>query len=156
MNTFLVVLLLVFGVALMVLELFFIPGIGAAGFFSVASMAAGVGLAYVKISPLAGHIALICVVVLLIIAIWLFLSGRTLQKISLKTEISSKIDLVSDLHIQPGDRAVTSSRLAPMGAIRLENGKEVEAESISGFIDPKITVEIVRIEGNTAIVRSVD
>ena len=73
MNTFLVVLLLVFGVALMVLELFFIPGVGVAGIFSVVSMAAGVGLAYIKISPLAGNIALICVLVLLIIAIWLFL-----------------------------------------------------------------------------------
>ena len=153
MNTFLVVLLLVFGVALMVLELFFIPGVGVAGVFSVVSMAAGVGLAYIKISPLAGNIALICVLVLLIIAIWLFLSGRTLQKLSLKTEISSKIDLVDSLHIQIGDQALTSSRLAPMGKVTLQTGEEVEAESLDGFIDPKTPVEIVRIEGNTVVVK---
>ena len=97
-----------------------------AGVFSVVSMAAGVGLAYIKISPLAGNIALICVLVLLIIAIWLFLSGRTLQKLSLKTEISSKIDLVDSLHIQVGDQALTSSRLAPMGKVTLQTGEEVE------------------------------
>lgn len=137
----------------MVLELFFIPGVGAAGVFSVLSMAAGVSLAYLKLGPLAGNIALVCVLVLLVVAIWLFLSGRTLQKLSLKTEISSTLDRVADLHIQIGDTAVASSRLAPMGMVTLQSGDEVEAESIDGFIDPKTTVEIVRINGNTVIVR---
>ena len=90
---------------------------------------------------------------LLIIAIWLFLSGRTLQKLSLKTEISSKIDLVDSLHIQVGDQALTSSRLAPMGKVTLQTGEEVEAESLDGFLDPKTPVEIVRIEGNTVVVK---
>lgn len=152
MNIFLVTLLVVFGVALMVLELFFIPGIGAAGVFAVVSMAAGVALAYVKISPLAGNITLVAVLLLLLIAIWLFLSGKTLDKISLKTEISSKVDLVSELNIQPGDKAVTSSRLAPMGKVMIHE-HEVEAESIVGFIDPQTEVEIVRIEGNTVVVK---
>lgn len=152
MNLFLVCLLVVFGVALMVLEMFFIPGIGVAGVFSVISMAAGVALAYLKISPLAGNITLVAVLLLLIIAIWLFLSGKTLDKISLKTEVSDKVDLVSKLHIQPGDRAITASRLAPMGKVRIGDS-EVEAQSMGEFIDQAKPVEIVRVEGNVVLVR---
>lgn len=151
MNLFLVCLLVVFGVALMVLEMFFIPGIGVAGVFSVISMAAGVALAYLKISPLAGNITLVAVLLLLIIAIWLFLSGKTLDKISLKTEVSDKVDLVSKLHIQPGDRAITASRLAPMGKVRIGDS-EVEAQSMGEFIDQAKPVEIVRVEGNVVLV----
>lgn len=152
MNLFLVCLLVVFGVALMVLEMFFIPGIGVAGVFSVISMAAGVALAYLKISPLAGNITLVAVLLLLIIAIWLFLRGKTLDKISLKTEVSDKVDLVSKLHIQPGDRAITASRLAPMGKVRIGDS-EVEAQSMGEFIDQAKPVEIVRVEGNVVLVR---
>lgn len=152
MNIFLVTLLVVFGVALMVLELFFIPGIGAAGVFGVVSMGAGVALAYMRISPTAGNITLVAVVVLLIVAIWLFLSGKTLDKISLKTEVSGKVDLVSDMQLQPGDKAVTSSRLAPMGKITVGE-KEVEAKSTGEFIDQATAVEIVRMEGNVAVVK---
>lgn len=155
MDIFLVILLVVIGVALMVLEMFFIPGIGAAGVFSVASMGAAVALAYIKLSPLAGNITLVAVMLLLIVAIWLFLSGKTLDKIALKTEVSSQINLVSDLEIKAGDRAVTTSRLAPMGKVVIGE-KEVEAESISGFIDQKKEVEVVRVEGNTVVVRSVE
>lgn len=152
MNMFLVILLVVFGIALMVLEMFFIPGFGVAGVFSLFSLAGSVALAYLKISPAAGNITLIAVLLLLLVAIWLFLSGKTLDKMSLKTEVEKKVDLTSGMDLHPGDRAVTSSRLAPMGKIRIAD-KEVEAKSTGEFIDQETTVEIVRIEGNIALVK---
>lgn len=152
MNTFLVVLLVVFGVALLVVEIFLIPGIGAAGIFGVVSMAVAVGLAYVTISPLAGHVTLCAVILLSAAAIYAFVKSKAIEKMALKTDISAKVDLISGLDIHVGDTAITSSRLAPMGKIRVGDA-ELEAKVLSDFIDPETTVSIVRIEGNIVVVK---
>lgn len=152
MNIFLVVLLVVFGVALLVAEVFLIPGIGASGIFGVVSMGAAVALAYVMISPVAGHVTLCTVVLLSAAAIYAFVKSKAIEKMALKTDISSKVDLLSGLDIHVGDTAITSSRLAPMGKIRVGD-TEVEAKSQGDFINTGITVSIVKIEGNIVVVK---
>lgn len=152
MNTFLVVLLVVFGVALLVVEIFLIPGIGAAGVFGIAGMVGAVVLAYMSISPMAGHVTLCAVILLSASSVYAFVKSKAIEKMALKTDISAKVDLVSGLDIHEGDTAVTSSRLAPMGKIRVGN-TEVEAKVLSDFIDPETPVSIVRIEGNIVVVK---
>lgn len=151
MNIFLVSLLVVFGVALMVLELFLIPGFGIAGVCSLLSCAAGVVLAYMRISPMAGHLTLIAVFILLGLSILIFLRSRSLDKMALKTDITDRVDLTSGLDIKPGDKAVTISRLAPMGKI-LVDGHELEAKSTGDFVAQQQEVTVVRVEGNTIVV----
>ncbi|MCQ2335117.1 MAG: hypothetical protein MJZ89_04655 [Paludibacteraceae bacterium] len=152
MDLFLVCLLAIVGVLLMVLELFFIPGVGFAGIASVGVCAGAVALAYVRISPLAGHLTLLLSLLALAVLIAFFLRSRTLDKMSLKTDISDKVDLTSSLHIEIGDKLQTCSRLAPMGKV-IADGQEVEAKSLGEFIDPDTTVEVVRVEGNTIVVK---
>jgi len=155
MYIFLVSLLLLFGVALVVAEIFLIPGIGFAGFFGFLSLAASVTLAYMYISPLAGHITLCAAILMALVAIYAFLRGRTLEKMALKADINARVDLVSGLDIHVGDVVRTSSRLAPMGKVRIED-RELEAKSIGAFIDPETPVSIERIEGNVVIVKPVE
>jgi len=155
MYIFLVSLLLLFGVALVVAEIFLIPGIGFAGIFGFLSLAASVTLAYMYISPLAGHITLCAAILMALVAIYAFLRGRTLEKMALKADINARVDLVSGLDIHVGDVVRTSSRLAPMGKVRIED-RELEAKSIGAFIDPETPVSIERIEGNVVIVKPVE
>lgn len=154
MYTFLVILLVVFGVALLVAEMFLIPGIGAAGVFGACSLAASVALAYITISPMAGHVTLLAVLLLCAAAVYAFLKGKTLDKMALHTDVNAKVDLLADLSVQEGDVVTTSSRLAPMGKVRVGN-TEVEAKSLGDFIDPETAVSIVRIEGNVLVVKPV-
>ena len=152
MNILLIIILALCGVALLVVEIFLIPGVGMAGIAGIVSMVAAVVCAYFYIGPMAGHITLGCMLVLSALSVWLFLKNRTLEKMALKTDITSKVDLVSELNVNVGDTGKSISRLAPMGKISV-NGKEIEAKAVSAFIDPGTEVEITAIEGNTAIVK---
>ena len=152
MYTFLVALLLVFGVALVVAEIFLIPGMGFAGIFGFLSVAASVTMAYVYISPLAGHITLCAAIGIAAICSVVFRRGKTVEKMALMTEIAGKVDLLSGLDVKVGDVVKTCSRLAPMGKVRI-GSTEVEAKSMGEFIDPEKPVSIEKIEGNIVLVK---
>ena len=154
MYEFLVALLLIFGVGLIIAEIFLIPGIGFAGIFGFLSLAASVALAYVYISSLAGHITLCASVVVAAICIYLIFKGKTLDKMALKTDINARVDLVSGVDVKVGDVVTTSSRLAPMGKVRI-GSTELEAKSTGEFIDPETPVSIEKIEGNIVLVKPV-
>ena len=152
MYTFLVVLLLLFGVALVVAEIFLIPGLGFAGIFGFLSIVASVAMAYIYISPMAGHITLCAAVLVAAFAIYTFLRGKTLDKMALKTDVGGRVDLVKGVDVHVGDVVVTTSRLAPMGKVRVGD-TELEAKSMEAFIDPETPVSIEKIEGNVLVVK---
>lgn len=152
MDILLVVILGICGVALLLVEIFLIPGIGFAGIAGLGSMVAAVVCAYHYIGAFAGHITLAAMLVLAAVAAWLFLRSRMLERMALQTEISSKVDLVPLQGIEKGTRGITVSRLAPMGKVHIGE-QDYEAKSVDAFIDPNTEVEVVRVEGNTVIVK---
>ena len=96
MNILIVVLLVLFGVALLVAELFLLPGFGIAGIAGFLSLGGAVAMAYLRLAPVypwAGHITLLVSVVLTAVAIWLFLRAKTIDKIALDTTIDSSVSL---------------------------------------------------------------
>jgi len=95
MDLFLIILLGVFGIILLLLEMFLLPGFGIAGISGFACLISSVVVAYIKIGALAGHITLLAVVVLCALAIWGFLRSKALEKMSLDTTIDSKVDLAT-------------------------------------------------------------
>ena len=154
MNTLSVVILIVVGVALFVVELFLIPGFGMAGVAGFLSMAAGVVCSYVYLGATAGHLALSGSVLLCAFAVYMFVRCRALDKMALRENINSKVDLMRDTNIEVGDTGVAVSRLAPMGKVRVGQA-EVEAKSSDDFIDQGTQVQVQAIEGNKIIVKSI-
>lgn len=152
MNTLLVVILIVAGVALLVTELFLIPGFGIPGIAGFLAIAGGVFCAYWYLGPVAGHITLGASILLCAVAIFLFYRSKALDKMALQENINSKVDLMEGTGIQPGDKGITVSRLAPMGKVRIGN-TDIEAKSYEAFIDQQTEVEVVATEGNTIIVK---
>ena len=93
MNIFLVVLLVLAGVALLLMEMFLLPGFGIAGIGGFGCLIASVVLAWLWIGHLAGYITLAACLVLSGLAIWGFLRSKALDKMALDSKIDSHVEM---------------------------------------------------------------
>ena len=96
MNTVLVVLLVLAGVALLLMEMFLLPGFGIAGVSGFACLAGAVVMAWIKFGHVAGLITLGACVILSGFAIWGFLRSHALDKMALDTKIDSQVKLANN------------------------------------------------------------
>jgi len=96
MNIFLVVLLVLAGVALLLMEMFLLPGFGIAGIGGFGCLIGAVVLAWMTIGHVAGLITLGACVVLTGLAIWGFVRSRALDKMALDTKIDSHVELANN------------------------------------------------------------
>jgi membrane-bound ClpP family serine protease len=98
----LTIILVLFGVGLLLAEMFLLPGFGIAGVFGLASLVAAVVIAYLKLVVFwawAGHVTLLACVVLCAIAICVFVKSKTMDKMALDAKIEGGVDMPS-----PGKR----------------------------------------------------
>jgi len=96
MNVFLVVLLVLAGVALLLMEMFLLPGFGIAGVSGFACLVGAVVVAWMVIGKLAGYITLAACVVLSGLAIWGFVRSNALDKMALDTKIDGHVELANN------------------------------------------------------------
>ena len=96
MNVFLVVLLVLAGVALLLAEMFLLPGFGIAGVIGFACLLGAVVVAWLLLGRMAGYITLGACVLLSGLAIWGFLRSRALDKMALDTKIDSHVELANN------------------------------------------------------------
>ena len=96
MNVFLVVLLVLAGVALLLMEMFLLPGFGIAGVSGFAALVGAVVLAWLKLGQVAGLITLGACVIVTALAIWGFLRSRALDKMALDTKIDGHVELANN------------------------------------------------------------
>ena len=93
MDIFLVVLLVLAGVALLLMEMFLLPGFGIAGVSGFGCLIGAVVVAWIKIGALAGYITLASCLVLSGLAIWGFLRSNALDKMALDSKIDSHVEM---------------------------------------------------------------
>ena len=94
----LTIILVLFGVGLLLAEMFLLPGFGIAGIFGLASLVAAVVIAYLKLVALwawAGHVTLAACVLLCAIAVWMFVKSKAMDKMALDTKIEGGVDMPS-------------------------------------------------------------
>lgn len=94
----LTIILVLFGIGLLLAEMFILPGFGIAGIFGLASLIAAVVIAYLKLVALwawAGHVTLAATVVLCAIAVWVFVKSKAMDKMALNTKIEGGVDMPS-------------------------------------------------------------
>lgn len=151
MDWLIVCALIVIGLVLLLLEMLVISGSFVAGLLGVVSMIAGVYLGYVFYGVPAGHWILVVVAGLSVLAIVYILRASTWKKLGLNAELKDSVEGV-DSSLKEGDIAVAAGRLAPMGNVRIGN-ELVEAESISGYVEPNQEVIVVKVLKNKIIVK---
>ena len=96
MNVFLVVLLVLAGVALLLMEMFLLPGFGIAGISGFACLVGAVVVAWVYMGHVAGLITLGACVIVSALAIWGFLRSNALDKMALDTKIDGHVELANN------------------------------------------------------------
>ena len=96
MDIFLVLLLVLAGVALLLMEMFLLPGFGIAGVGGFGCLIAAVVLAWIWLGRMAGYITLGACLVLSGLAIWGFLRSHALDKMALDTKIDSQVHLADN------------------------------------------------------------
>ncbi len=147
-----IILLIVFGVLLILLEFFVVPGITIAGIGGLILIIGGIYLSYVTFPAPIGHYFLSGSVLLIFGLLYFALRSDTWNRLGLKNSIESNVDTHSTEDFLVGDTGKTLTRLNPGGRV-IVNGKELEAQSISGFIDPKVEIEVVQILKSKLIVK---
>ena len=98
MYLILTIILVLFGVGLLLAEMFLLPGFGVAGVFGLLSLAGSVAIAYIHLTALwvwAGHVTLATCVLLCAIAIIVFVKTKTMDKMALDTKIEGGVDMPS-------------------------------------------------------------
>jgi len=154
MSVTLIIILIVIGLALMVVEVVILPGITVSGIAGVLLIGCGVYLTFKWFGGTAGTLSLIGTGILFIIFLIYVVRAKTWERLSLHSEIDSKVNVVDTNDIKTGDKGMTVSRLAPIGKI-LIHGKIMEGKSEFGLIDENREIEVVHVNDSTVIVQEI-
>ena len=151
MNILIIVVLVIAAVILFLVELFIIPGISIAGILAGGCIIYANYYAFAYMGPVAGFITLAVSVIACIGSLVWFMRSKTLDKIALKKNITSKVDRSAEDSVKVGDTGISTTRLAQIGYAEI-NGKIVEVKSIDGFLNEKTPIIVSRITDGTIMV----
>lgn len=153
--TALVVTLIIIGLLLLGAELIIIPGFGIAGILGIASVVASCWIAFAQIGTVAGIVVILVNIILIAGTTILMLRSRTWKKLSLKTNIDSKVDTApQEKGISVGDRGTAITRLAPAGKVQIGENL-LEAFTRDSLVEPGKGIEVVEIERNKILVKEI-
>ena len=146
MDIFIIIVLVVAAVILFLVELFIVPGISIAGFLAGGCIIYANYYAFTNIGTTAGFITLAVSAIACVGSLIWFMRSKTLDKIALKKNITSKIDRSAEEKVKIGDTGVTTTRLAEI------NGDIVEVKSTDGFLNEKTPIIVNRITDGVILV----
>ena len=151
-DLIIVAVVILLGVIFLLLEIFLLPGITVSGIAGVVFLLGGIAYAYMYMGPVAGNVSLLIAGLLLAGSFIYFIKSKSLRRISLTTNIDSKVD-TSDLNkINVGDEGITQSRLNPIGKVFI-NDLIVEAKSINGeMIDEDTALIVNKVDWSNILV----
>ncbi len=150
-----IILLVLAGVLLFLLEFLVVPGVTIAGIGGLLFFAGAIYLAFENFGVTAGVIVLAVVVVTIIIALIYGLRAKTWKRISLSTQVKSKVNDVDSLPLEPGDTGVAVTRLGPIGKVKIGD-LNCEGQSIGPYIDENTEIEVVQVKTNHVIVKPIE
>ncbi|MDY3790082.1 NfeD family protein [Bacteroides fluxus] len=151
MDILIITMLIIAAVILFLVELFVIPGISIAGFLAGGCVIFANYYAFSYMGTTAGIITLIISAIACIGSLILFMRSKTLDKIALKKNITSKVDRSAEAKVKIGDTGITTTRLALIGYAEI-NGDIVEVKSTDGLMDEKTPIIVNRITDGTILV----
>jgi membrane-bound serine protease (ClpP class) len=160
------VLLIGIGLLLLAVELFVLPGFGVAGVLGILALLGGLGSSLVgagatweALLAAVGRAALSLLLAILGGFALLRLLPRTPmgRRLILQTGLSSGAGYTSEPvgdHRWLGHRGTTVSPLRPSGIAQLD-GERVDVVSDGAFLEAGTPIEVIRVDGNRIVVRSV-
>lgn len=145
MADWVIVLSLVgFGVLLMLVEFFFVPGTTVVGILGFACTLIGLYFGYSYFGTETGHLITAGAAVVTIFAFVYSFRSNTWNRLALKNKIEGSVN-DEVMPLQVGDMGKTVSALRPLGSAEF-GGDIYEVRTIGNFMDSGKVVRIVRVE----------
>ncbi|WP_057058389.1 NfeD family protein, partial [Bacteroides fragilis] len=144
MDVLIIIALIAAAVILFLVELFVIPGISLAGISALVCIIYANYYAFANLGTDAGFITLIISGIACIGSLVWFMRSKTLDKLALKKDITSKIDRSAAEKVKVGDTGITITRLAQIGNAEI-NGNIIEVKSMDGLLNEKTPIVVNRI-----------
>ena len=151
MDVIIIIALIVAAIVLFLIELFVIPGISLAGISALVCIIYANYYAFANLGTGAGFITLLISGLACIGSLVWFMRSKTLDKLALKKDITSKVDKTAEKSVKIGDTGVSTTRLAQIGYAEINNNI-VEVKSMDGFLDEKTPIIVSRIADGVILV----
>ena len=153
LHIIVVISVIVLGILFLLIEIFLLPGISIAGIAGAIFLVGGIVYSYMFLGSTAGNISLAASAVALGLTFFGLLKSKSLDRISLNTNIDAKVDNSYLLKIAAGDTCVAISRLNPIGKI-LVNDIIAEGKSFDGeFIEENTEIVVTKVETYNVLVK---
>lgn len=143
--------MLLLGLALLVIEVVFIPGTTVVGILGVVSSIAGIVMSYNNFGNTIGFYVLMSSLVATGIALYFSFKSGAWTRFSNRSSIKGKVNEGTITHLKVGDAGESISALRPFGKADF-GGTQVEVRSAGNYVEPRSRIRIVRIDGNQILV----
>lgn len=149
-----VVLLVLLGLALVIIEVIFIPGTTVVGIAGFISMIVGIILSFNYFGPETGWLTLGGSTA--VSGIFLYISFRTnvWKRFALNTSIDSRVNEVEKLNFVVGLEGLALSALRPVGKGEF-GGNVTEVRTVGEYVNAGDSIRIIKVLPNQVIVEKI-
>ncbi len=152
---YLIFALILIGLALVIIEVVFIPGTTLIGILGVVLLGAAVYTSYDNYGSQTGLYVLIGTAAGTAVTLFFSFRSRAWMRFANKSAISSKVNEGTVDALAVGDEGTTRSTLRPVGRVLFKSG-EFEAKTLGDYVDVGTKVRIVHIDGHQIIVKPIN
>jgi len=146
-----IIIFIVLGILLTVIEVVIVPGSTVAGIGALIMFGLGIYFSYSTYGTQIGNYVLAGTLFFIVVVLIFALKANTWKRFMLETNVDGVANVITT-DIKTGDKGITVARLNPIGKV-LVGDEYYEAKTINNIIDPNVEIVIVKIEGNTLIVK---
>ncbi|GIL23758.1 MAG: hypothetical protein BroJett042_22710 [Bacteroidota bacterium] len=150
-----VISLILFGLALVVAEIIFVPGTTVVGIIGFIFLIAGVGFGFNYFGSETGWILVGSTAVISGLVLYFSFKANVWGRFSLKSSIDSKVNEGSLDALTVGQEGTATSALRPIGKAQLGD-KEYEVKTAGDYLDSGSAVRIIKINSNQIIVEPIN
>ncbi len=148
-----IIALIVFGIALLVLEILIIPGL-IAGIIGALFILFALSCVFTQYGSEAGIYASLATGIATTFIIYIALRSKVWKRFSLTTSLrDNRMNVLDNTDINIGDTAITLSALRPMGTVMIGD-KKMEAQTNGELIAANSEVIIINILPDKVIVKA--
>jgi membrane-bound ClpP family serine protease len=148
----LILALLVIGLALIVVEVVFVPGTTLVGVLGVIFLGAAIMSSYKNYGTEVGFYVLLGTASVTAVALFFSFRSQAWSRFANNSAINSKVNEGITGSLAMGDEGIAISTLKPMGKVQFK-GKEFEVKTLGDYVDVGTRVRIVHLEQNQIIVK---
>jgi membrane-bound ClpP family serine protease len=155
MIWFIIISLLVIGLALLIAEVIFIPGTTIVGILGVIFSIAGVLMSYDHFGSSVGFYVLLGTLIATAVALFFSFRSGAWTRFSLKSSIRGKVNEGITGELKPGDEGIALSALRPSGKAEFKD-RIVEVRTDGRYAEAQSKVRIVQIDSNQILVELIN